>query len=376
MNNLMGSGLDSPMRSGLNSLMGLGLNNLMRSGLISLMGRIKMSIYKEIRCVPNKREPSMRKLQLNDSKPILHMLESIRVCIRRDGMKKHSGDLCPKIQKYLEQMKKKSMEFIAHGNGKNQFEIETSYGPSLTIEKKDKDEAVKAKVTKNVSKQKLSNVGVIMHYCICGKSNHNNKGCPTIKPSVEEGLDIPTPIGRGMISSGKKKKPSNITDGESSGTAATNEMGRNNGDSRGVVHVPLEIGKGIKKQKQYSAIPCKGNQKQSSALTSKSTIHLKKSSKPTKCVFKKSCKPTKCLEQIQDSRGVNLNVHKESSNTEVSSNPEIRAKDKALNTQKALTKLTWVPPLKSILDGVRFSNTKRGQLSVKNMGTSAPQEEP
>ncbi|KAG8373148.1 hypothetical protein BUALT_Bualt12G0140800 [Buddleja alternifolia] len=54
-------------------------------------------------------------------------------CEHRDEMKNHSGDLFPKIEKYLEQMKKKSIEYIAHWNGKDQFEIETSYGNRIRV---------------------------------------------------------------------------------------------------------------------------------------------------------------------------------------------------------------------------------------------------
>ncbi|KAG8364417.1 hypothetical protein BUALT_Bualt19G0126600 [Buddleja alternifolia] len=54
------------------------------------------------------------------STPIVYMLESIRVTLMkriylmRDGMKKHKGDICPKIQKFLDQLKEKALGFIAH----------------------------------------------------------------------------------------------------------------------------------------------------------------------------------------------------------------------------------------------------------------------
>ncbi|KAK6126064.1 hypothetical protein DH2020_040178 [Rehmannia glutinosa] len=51
-------------------------------------------------------------------RPILTMLEILRVIlmrrihVRRDQMDKYHGDICPKITKLLEEIKKKSMEFI------------------------------------------------------------------------------------------------------------------------------------------------------------------------------------------------------------------------------------------------------------------------
>ncbi|KAK6145893.1 hypothetical protein DH2020_019762 [Rehmannia glutinosa] len=54
------------------------------------------------------------------SKPIVEMLEAIRLMlmkrihVRRDQMSKYDGDICPKITKVLEELKKKSMDFIAH----------------------------------------------------------------------------------------------------------------------------------------------------------------------------------------------------------------------------------------------------------------------
>ncbi|KAI3447044.1 hypothetical protein Pfo_003709 [Paulownia fortunei] len=62
-------------------------------------------------------------------KPIASMLEIIRIILmRRDQMEKYNGDLYPKINKLLELMKKKAMEFIAHWNGHDQFEIKKLTG--------------------------------------------------------------------------------------------------------------------------------------------------------------------------------------------------------------------------------------------------------
>ncbi|KAL0381974.1 UNVERIFIED_CONTAM: hypothetical protein Scaly_0484700 [Sesamum calycinum] len=68
------------------------------------------------------------------SRPIVDMLETIRmmlmkrVYVKRDQIKKHKGKLTPNIQKLIEELKKKSMEYIAHWNGKDQFEVESCYG--------------------------------------------------------------------------------------------------------------------------------------------------------------------------------------------------------------------------------------------------------
>jgi len=74
------------------------------------------------------------------SKPIVSMLEIIRLTLmkrvhmRRDQMERYTGgDICPKIAKILEELKKKSMDFIAHWNGKDQFEIECSYGSRVKV---------------------------------------------------------------------------------------------------------------------------------------------------------------------------------------------------------------------------------------------------
>ncbi|XP_012852893.1 PREDICTED: uncharacterized protein LOC105972477 [Erythranthe guttata] len=71
--------------------------------------------------------------------PIIDMLEDIRLIlmkrlhVRRDKMLKHNGDICPVIQKRLDFLKEKSMEFIAHWNGHNQFELEGCYGDRLKV---------------------------------------------------------------------------------------------------------------------------------------------------------------------------------------------------------------------------------------------------
>ncbi|KAL0375011.1 UNVERIFIED_CONTAM: hypothetical protein Sradi_3416800 [Sesamum radiatum] len=73
------------------------------------------------------------------SKPIVDMLETIRmmlmkrIYVKRDQMKKHKGILCPNIQKMMEELKKKSMEYIAHWNGHDQFELEGCYGDRHTL---------------------------------------------------------------------------------------------------------------------------------------------------------------------------------------------------------------------------------------------------
>ncbi|KAK4389499.1 hypothetical protein Sango_2286900 [Sesamum angolense] len=68
------------------------------------------------------------------SRPIVDMLQTIRmmlmkrVYVKRDQIKKHKGKLTTNIQKLIEELKKKSMEYIAHWNGKDQFEVESCYG--------------------------------------------------------------------------------------------------------------------------------------------------------------------------------------------------------------------------------------------------------
>ncbi|KAL0339915.1 UNVERIFIED_CONTAM: hypothetical protein Sradi_4508300 [Sesamum radiatum] len=74
------------------------------------------------------------------SRPIVDMLETIRmmlmkrVYVKRDQIKKHKGKLTPNIQKLIEELKKKSMEYIAHWNGKDQFEVESCYGSGSLLE--------------------------------------------------------------------------------------------------------------------------------------------------------------------------------------------------------------------------------------------------
>ncbi|KAL0287524.1 UNVERIFIED_CONTAM: hypothetical protein Sangu_2688500 [Sesamum angustifolium] len=71
------------------------------------------------------------------SKHIVDMLETIRLILmkrvhmRRDQIMKHTGDLCPKIAKILEDMKKKSMEFIAHWNEKMNSKLSLPMVPDL-----------------------------------------------------------------------------------------------------------------------------------------------------------------------------------------------------------------------------------------------------
>lgn len=55
------------------------------------------------------------------------------VMVCRDKMRKYTGQLCPNIQKQVEEAKKKSMEFIAHWNGKDRFVIESCYGDKFKL---------------------------------------------------------------------------------------------------------------------------------------------------------------------------------------------------------------------------------------------------
>ncbi|KAK4383929.1 hypothetical protein Sango_3107100 [Sesamum angolense] len=148
------------------------------------------------------------------SKHIVDMLETIRLILmkrvqmRRDQMMKHTGDLCPKIAKILEDMKKKSMEFIAHWNGKDEFEIESAYGrPKKHARKKDPDE-VKDK-EKHVKKSgKLGKKCVTMKCSLCHQPNHNARGCQLNKKSTEESMDVPAadPDRRSNVKKGRKRK--------------------------------------------------------------------------------------------------------------------------------------------------------------------------
>ncbi|XP_012828829.1 PREDICTED: uncharacterized protein LOC105950054 [Erythranthe guttata] len=78
------------------------------------------------------------------SLPIIDMLEAIRktlmkrLHVKRDKMSSHKGDICPNIQRQIEELKKKSMEFIANWNGKDQFEVENCYGDRFKVHLGDK----------------------------------------------------------------------------------------------------------------------------------------------------------------------------------------------------------------------------------------------
>lgn len=73
------------------------------------------------------------------SLPIVDMLETIRLIlmkrihVKRDKMQRYKGDLCPNIQKLLEDLKKKAMAYIAHWNGKDQFEVVSCYGDKFKV---------------------------------------------------------------------------------------------------------------------------------------------------------------------------------------------------------------------------------------------------
>ncbi|KAG8369540.1 hypothetical protein BUALT_Bualt14G0024100 [Buddleja alternifolia] len=177
------------------------------------------------------------------SNPIVHMLESIRLTLMktiyrsRDEMKKHSENLCPKIEKYLEQMKKKSMEYIAHWNGKDQFEIETSYGNRIRVHLGEK--------TCSCRKWELTGIPCAhalsgMYYCgytpesyvdECYKRQTYFKSYTHLMNTLNGNDMWPKSHMEPLLPPvkcylGRKKKPSNMTDGESSGAATTNEMGR------------------------------------------------------------------------------------------------------------------------------------------------------
>ncbi|XP_031395165.1 uncharacterized protein LOC116206431 [Punica granatum] len=71
--------------------------------------------------------------------PILDMLETVRLILMkrihvwRDQMKKYSREICLAIQKFLENLMKKSNDFIVHWNGDAKFEAEDSYGDRLNV---------------------------------------------------------------------------------------------------------------------------------------------------------------------------------------------------------------------------------------------------
>ncbi|XP_012831566.1 PREDICTED: uncharacterized protein LOC105952548 [Erythranthe guttata] len=75
---------------------------------------------------------------------IIDMLEAIRmilmksVHVKRDKMAKYRGEICPNIQKQLDVSKEKTMEFIAHWNGKDQFELEGCFGSKFRVNLGDK----------------------------------------------------------------------------------------------------------------------------------------------------------------------------------------------------------------------------------------------
>lgn len=58
--------------------------------------------------------------------------------MRRDQIEKYNRDLCPRIAKIFEELKKRSMEFIAHWNEQDQFEIESAYGTRFRLHLGDK----------------------------------------------------------------------------------------------------------------------------------------------------------------------------------------------------------------------------------------------
>ncbi|XP_012828496.1 PREDICTED: uncharacterized protein LOC105949723 [Erythranthe guttata] len=78
------------------------------------------------------------------SLPIIDMLEAIRktlmkrLHVKRDKMASHKGDICPNIQRQIEEWKKKSMEFIPNWNGKDQFEVANCYCDRFKVHLGDK----------------------------------------------------------------------------------------------------------------------------------------------------------------------------------------------------------------------------------------------
>ncbi|KAL0355636.1 UNVERIFIED_CONTAM: hypothetical protein Sradi_4010500 [Sesamum radiatum] len=157
------------------------------------------------------------------SRPIVDMLETIRmmlmkrVYVKRDQMKKHKGKLTPNIQKLIEELKKKSMEYIAHWNGKDQFEVAGCYGdkhnlhlgektcscsermprrPKKQDRRKTPDEMKnkKAEVTNCGEKRgKLGKQGLVMTCKICHVSGHNKRSClqSTKNKQPEEHVEVP-----------------------------------------------------------------------------------------------------------------------------------------------------------------------------------------
>ncbi|KAG8364418.1 hypothetical protein BUALT_Bualt19G0126700 [Buddleja alternifolia] len=293
-----------------------------------------------------------------------------------------------------------------------------------------------------------------MHCSLCGKRDHNKKGCHKRKQYVDEGLDISAPLGRGR---GRKKKPSNMTEGESSATAAqrgrgkkrkqknhmnSSEAAHNNPmDSSGFAQ-PDHIDEGLQSSLYWHTnFNCAGNIPGSNdvasptRVTRRNTIPLppratksievpsparvqNDSSTSANIHAQSKVKSTRVesvapnVQKKSKSLGIkrNLQVHNEVSKTTVSSQPEIRAKDnsstqksvasnkpsssqkpegtqqpnrlrkpaltKSLSTKQptSLTRPVLVPPISSLLDGVRFSTTKR--KPHPSMGTSATEEQP
>ncbi|XP_012839955.1 PREDICTED: uncharacterized protein LOC105960344 [Erythranthe guttata] len=78
------------------------------------------------------------------SLPIIDMLEAIRktlmkrLHVKRDKMASHKDDICPNIQRQIEELKKNSIEFIANWNCKDHFEFENCYGDRFKVHLGDK----------------------------------------------------------------------------------------------------------------------------------------------------------------------------------------------------------------------------------------------
>ncbi|KAG8364970.1 hypothetical protein BUALT_Bualt18G0053900 [Buddleja alternifolia] len=72
-------------------------------------------------------------------KPIIMMLETIRLILmkrihhQRDTILKSKGEICPKVQKILEQNKRKSREYILEWNGRDQFEVKGCHGDKMIV---------------------------------------------------------------------------------------------------------------------------------------------------------------------------------------------------------------------------------------------------
>ncbi|KAL0328594.1 UNVERIFIED_CONTAM: hypothetical protein Scaly_2292000 [Sesamum calycinum] len=167
------------------------------------------------------------------SRPIVDMLETIRmmlmkrVYVKRDQIKKHKGKLTPNIQKLIEELKKKSMEYIAHWNGKDQFEEVAAYwNPMCTCnfwhvfhgkngliqtdqhyclqsgrpKKQDRRKTLdemknkKDEVTNCGEKRgKLGRQGLVMTCKTCHVAGHNKRTCPQNRKNKqpEEHVEVP-----------------------------------------------------------------------------------------------------------------------------------------------------------------------------------------